>query len=142
MINLLEEKKWENYTLSFFDNLNLYLAEKKQDYSKEYEALEREIGLVNSNGQWIYKCTENDFLLLKHHCYCSKVEESLNKRLSFWTTFKNIGDVNKPIYKTSIFKYENSTVIELLPELNVLKSIVISQNKIVIGILQDLENIN
>lgn len=142
MINLLEEKKWENYRLSFFDNLNLYLAEKKQDYSKEYEESDREIGLVNSNGQWIYKCAENESLLLKHHWYCSKLEESLNKSLNFWTTYKNIGDVNKPIDKISIFKYENGHVIELLPNLNVHKSIVISQNKIVIGILQNLENIN
>ncbi len=141
MKNILKEQKWDNYSLSFFDNLNLYLAEKKQDYTKEYEESDREIGLVDSKGEWVYKCSENELLLLKHHSYCSKAEESLNKSLQFWSSYKNIGSTDKPVGKISIFKYECGHVIELVPEFNLKKSLVISQHKIVIGILNDVKNI-
>lgn len=139
MKNLFEEEKWKNYHLSFFDSLNLYLAEKEIDYNKDYDK-QREIGLVNANGQWIYKCAKNEMFLIKHHCYCSKAEESLNKSLIFWATYKNLGVINKVIDKISIFKYENGHAVELLSELNIQEAEIVGPNKVVIGVLQDLES--
>ena len=137
--NLFEDEKWRNYNLSFFDSLNLYLAEKKIDYNNEYD-LQREIGLVNANGQWVYKCAKNEMFLIKHDPNSSKEEKSLNKRLNFWTTYKNLGDINKSIGKIAIFKYENGHTVELLSELNIKEAIIIGPNKVVIAILQDLQS--
>lgn len=48
MKDLAISEEWSGYILSYFDNLKLYLAEKKRDYSENEIP---EIGLINQKGQ-------------------------------------------------------------------------------------------
>jgi hypothetical protein len=138
MKNLQLEKKWENYNLSFYDSLNLYIAEEKRDYSQEDQDCKN--GLIDPDGQWVYLCNENEYIGLKNIAYCSKPEEFLYKNINFWTVHENIGNEEAPIYKDQIYRYIDKRLIQIFAELTIIKATAIGPDKIVVGLLIDSEN--
>ena len=127
MIDLKNTDDWADYNLSFFDGLNLYLAESIDCNTNE----DRINGLVNTNGAWVYTCNYEDFIGLKQHCYCAKNEQILNKKVTFFLLYTKTSPEK---YSAAIYKYENENLVPLFPELDILNSIIISPTKLVVAL--------